>query len=152
MSKAIYLDTGVLGMVTHPRANVEARACVQWLRDMLAAGAKVYVPEICDYELRREYVLNNSQNALTRLNALNAAIGYVPLNTRAMQTAADLWSQARKRGQSTAAPKELDADVILAAQAKVNTSSTDSLAIATTNVGHLARFVTALAWRDISAT
>ena len=107
---------------------------------MLADGAKVYVPEICDYELRREYVRRKALNALTRLDALNAAINSVPLSTIAMRKAAEFWSDARNRGQATADPKELDADVILAAQAHVNTNPTDTLVIATTNVGHLAQF------------
>lgn len=46
----------------------------------------------------------------------------------------------------TADDKELDGDVILAAQAE----QADAL-VATENVGHLSRFVDAQAWRDISA-
>lgn len=107
MSKVIYLDTGVLGFVTHPNANQEARDCLTWLRDLLAAGIKVWVPEICDYELRREYILNNSQNALNRLDQLKAAVGYVPINTPAMKRAAQLWADARKRGKPTADPQAL---------------------------------------------
>jgi hypothetical protein len=41
-------------------------------------------------------------------------------------------------------PKEIDADVILAAQAEAIAAT-----VATENVGHLARFVPARHWRDI---
>jgi predicted nucleic acid-binding protein len=66
------------------------------------------------------------------------------LDREAMLKAADLWAQARKNGLPTADPKALDGDAILAAQAlEVNGI------VATDNVGHLARFVTARTWRDI---
>jgi len=44
----------------------------------------------------------------------------------------------------TADPKELDADVILAAQALESGGI-----VATENVGHLGRYVTAKSWREI---
>lgn len=58
--------------------------------------------------------------------------------------AAELWAQARKAGQPTADPKELDCDVILAAQAlEVNA------VVVSENIGHLSRFVEAKHWKDL---
>ena len=54
---------------------------------------------------------------------------------------AQLWADARNRGLPTADPKELDGDVILAAQAE-----RAKAIVATDNVGHLARFVSAQNW------
>jgi len=62
-----------------------------------------------------------------------------------MRRAAELWAQARNRGTPTAPPEALDADVILAAQAE-----RAGAIVATENVGHLARYVTARHWRDIT--
>ncbi|MFI5352420.1 MAG: type II toxin-antitoxin system VapC family toxin [Candidatus Binatales bacterium] len=62
-----------------------------------------------------------------------------------MLRAAELWAQARNRGTPTADPKELDGDVILAAQAEQV-----GAIVVTDNVGHLARFVKARNWREIS--
>jgi hypothetical protein len=64
-----------------------------------------------------------------------------------MRRAAELWALARQQGQPTAADTDLDADVILAAQALTLTAST--VIVATTNVGHLARFVSAELWQNI---
>jgi len=55
-----------------------------------------------------------------------------------MLKAAEFWADARKRGRPTADPKELDGDVIVAAQA-----IEAGAIVATENVGHLARYVTA---------
>ena len=52
-SAHVVLDTGVLGLVTHPSKKSEARDCKEWLKTLLQEGVSVYVPEI-DYELRRE--------------------------------------------------------------------------------------------------
>ncbi|MEG4573384.1 hypothetical protein QUA56_11920 [Microcoleus sp. N3A4] len=49
----------------------------------------------------------------------------------------------------TADPKELDRDVILAAQCLLVAEGGEEVVIATTNVGHLSRFVDAREWRDI---
>jgi hypothetical protein len=64
-----------------------------------------------------------------------------------MLRAAALWAQARRRGRPTADPKELDCDVILAAQALEVGAM-----VVTDNIGHLALFVEAKSWRDIVAT
>ncbi len=57
---------------------------------------------------------------------------------------AELWADARKRGRPTADLKELDGDVILAAQAQQAKAI-----VATENVGHLSLFVEAKDWTEI---
>jgi hypothetical protein len=70
-----------------------------------------------------------------------------------MLLAAELWAQARRQGQPTAPDLALDADVILAAQARLLAQQQpEPVVIATTNVGHLARFAPARLWRDIIST
>jgi predicted nucleic acid-binding protein len=61
-----------------------------------------------------------------------------------MQRAAQLWAEARNHGVPTADPKELNVDVILAAQAE-----RVKAIIVTDNVGHLSRFIEARRWQDI---
>jgi hypothetical protein len=67
MAKVVLLDTGPLGMVTHPRPNPEI---VEWLRDLLADGASIFVPEIADYELRRELIRAKRAKGISRLDSL----------------------------------------------------------------------------------
>ena len=107
------------------------------------------VPEIADYEVRRELLRANKARGLARLDALAARLEYLPLPTAAMRQAAVFWAQVRQQGRPTADDKALDGDVILAAHA-ITLGATD-VVIATTNVGHLSRFAPAALWPDITA-
>jgi predicted nucleic acid-binding protein len=131
-----------LGALAHPRRNTDIAA---WLDRVLAAGGVVYLPEIIDYEVRRGLLAANMTRSVRRLDQLKAVLTYLPLTTTTMLEAAHLWAQARQRGQSAADPKELDGDVILAAQARQV-----GAIVATENVGHLALFVEAKSWRAIA--
>ncbi len=56
MSRFVLLDSGPLGLVTGPRRSAAANACRIWLEDLQAVGVEVRVPDIADYEVRRELV------------------------------------------------------------------------------------------------
>jgi predicted nucleic acid-binding protein len=149
MSRLIVLDSGPLGLLSNPRRTPEVVACDLWLRGVLDSGARVAVPEIVDYETRRELLRARKINGLRRLDWLVTTLVYLPLTTAAMRRAAELWAQMRQQGQPTADPHALDADVILAAQAQLAAGPDDLLTIATTNVGHLGRLVPAQRWDEI---
>jgi predicted nucleic acid-binding protein len=140
----VLLDAGPLGMLSNPNASIANRECYQWMELLLRRGSEVCVPEIADYEVRRELLRANKVQGIGRLDVLKKSLSYLPITTEVMLRAADLWAQARRSGLPTADPKALDGDVILAAQAL----GVDGI-VATDNVGHLARFVTARTWRDI---
>lgn len=106
----------------------------------------IILPEIVDYEVRRELIRTEDTRAIQRLDQLRTYLIYLPLNSRAMRRAAGLWAQARKTGQQTADDKALDADVILAAQALEYTGLGDDLIVITDNNRHLGRFVRTSSW------
>ena len=147
MSLVVALDAGPLGLVTNPKRSPESLACAQWLQALVAAGARVVLPEIADYKVRRELLRGRRQQGLRRLEAIVELVEYLPLTTAEMRQAAAFWADARQRGQPAADDRALDGDVILAAQV-ANIGSTDGV-VATTNVGHLSRYVPAALWRDI---
>jgi predicted nucleic acid-binding protein len=128
MSRLILLDAGPLGMVTHPRKNPEIKA---WLKALFQSDASSIIPEISDYEVRRELIRSGKVQGINRLDMLQAITGYAPITTEVMREAARLWAVARNQGKPTADNRSLDADMILAATAL--TLSNDLL-IATTNV------------------
>jgi predicted nucleic acid-binding protein len=107
----------------------------------------VVVPEIIDYELRRELLRARKSASVRRLDALERATEYLPVTTAAMRHAAQAWAEARQRGQPTASDDTIDVDMVLVGQAQ---TLTDALVVATTNVGHLSRFVSADLWQNIT--
>lgn len=152
MSRVILLDAGPLDLLTNPKKTPETRAITQWALDIMAAGHRLMVPAIADYEVRRELERAGQRRGLAQLDAFNIARPdrYLSLSASALRLAAQLWAQARNAGMPTADPKELDCDVLIAAQALTIRTSTSDLVIATTNVGHLARFVAADLWTNMT--
>lgn len=142
MTDRFLLDAGVLGQASHPRRNL---AFAQWFDQLLQTDAVIMVSEIADYEVRRELLRARREVGIGRLDKLKEVLPYIPITTDIMLRAAELWAQARQRGRPTADPKELDCDVILAAQA-----SEVAATVVTDNIGHLSLFVEAKRWQDIS--
>jgi predicted nucleic acid-binding protein len=142
--KRVMLDSGPLGKLSNkwPRPDV-----IQWQDNLIVSGWAIILPEITDFEIRRNLILENKIESIAALDRLKALFIYQPITTATMLKAAELWADARKRGRPTADPKELDADVILAAQAIES-----GAIIATENVGHLSRYVTAKHWSAIIAS
>ncbi len=149
MSMVILLDTGPLGLITNPRASQETRECNQWLESLALQEIQVKIPEIADFEVRRELLRADKFKGIERLNDLQRYLDYVPLTTQTMLKAAQFWAQVRKQGMPTADDKALDGDVILAAQAILIQDEGHEVIIATTNVGHLSRLAQAKTWRNI---
>jgi predicted nucleic acid-binding protein len=114
-------------------------------------GAEVVVPEIIDYELRRELIRADKKESVARLDAFisDRLVRFLPIDSAAMRLAADLWAQVRRQGKPTAPDNALDIDVILAAQALNYGGVALHFVVATGNVGHLSRFVPADLWQNI---
>lgn len=147
MTAAVVLDTSPLGDLCHPQNPARAAAVRQWVADLLAARRRVIIPEIADYEVRRERLRNNSRRAIMRLDNYEALLEYLPLSTAIMHHAAELWAVARRSGRPTASDPALDGDVIIAAQAL---SLSGPVIVATANVRHLVQFVPCDLWQNIT--
>ena len=149
MSKLILLDSGPLGLVSNPGQKPVVQSCQAWMRGQQAQGHLIVVPEIADYEVRRELLRANRINGLRRLDLFKQTLSYLPLTTDAMLRAAQFWAQARKMGRPTADNFALDGDVILAAQAAALLDAGGDIIVATTNPKHLSLFVPAADWQSI---
>jgi predicted nucleic acid-binding protein len=153
------LDSGPLGLVTHPRANPENAEGKAWLSAFLAQGHAVLVPEITYYEVRRELRRSELKNGvpsrgLANLEAFVADAGLIPITSEAMRLATEFWAQARHLHIEGAPETALDADMILCAQAETLplewNPNGDTVVVATTNVKHLSHFADARHWQTIS--
>ena len=145
MTDIVLLDAGPLGLISHPRPKSDI---IVWLANLISANIDVLIPEIADYEVRRELLRAGRSKGIARLDLLKIRLGFVPITSETMLRAAHFWADARRRGLPTSSSESLDADVILAAQAA--THSAKNIVVASSNPRHISRFVSAKYWQDIT--
>jgi predicted nucleic acid-binding protein len=152
VTQLLCLDSGPLGLLTHPQRSYEVIAIAEWLSDRLRRGSRVVVPAIVYYEVKRELLRAQKAFSVARLDALAAAIPgrYLPPSDVALRLAAELWAKCRREGQPTADAKALDIDVIIAAQILSSEADISEVVNATSNPKHLSKFITARHWKEIS--
>ncbi len=151
MSRFLVLDSAPLGLLTHPQRNAEVVGITDWLSQCLLSGHRVMVPAIIHYELRRELLRANKTLGVARLDAFSGQTPgrYLPLSDEALRLAAELWATARQQGRPTADVKDLDVDVILAAQALSFGPASSDVTVVTANQRHISQFITARNWNEI---
>jgi predicted nucleic acid-binding protein len=151
MSRLVVLDTGPLGLLTNPKRTPETVAAAEWAIRLSAAGHRLLVPAIADYEVRRELVRARQTRGLAHLDAFIAARPgrFLSVTDSSLRLAADLWPRARNAGTPTADAKELDCDVLIAAQAIEAAGPSSDFVIATANLGHLGQFAPAELWSKL---
>ena len=150
MTKFVFLDTGTLWLLTKPKGKPLADSCRLWLKRLVLAEVRVFVPEIADYEVRRKLLHLKATAALIRLDGLRTTLEFAPITSDVMIRAAELWAELRRTGLPTAAPGSLDGDCILAAQAQMAVGPGDVVTVASDNVKHLGRMVNAQPWEDVN--
>jgi hypothetical protein len=123
----VFLDSGIIGLLSSPNDRELAVNCQSWLYRLLARSVYVVSSDICDYEVRRGLELALHKNphisGLSRLDALAQIVDFLPTERVVLQRAAKIWAEARITGQG--------------------------VTIATTNVKHLSRFTIARSWEEI---
>jgi predicted nucleic acid-binding protein len=151
VARLVLLDSGPLGMASDNPVKPHAGRVLAWIAALDAAGTDVVLPEIADYEVRRELSRAGKTAGLARLDGLGQTLRYLPLTTEMIRHAADLWGIVRNLGVATAHRAALDGDAILAGQAAIAGFPGDEVIIATTNVRHLGRFpgIDARPWQSI---
>lgn len=107
------------------------------------------LPEVIDYEVRRELIRARKRSGLERLNTLKNFALFAQIDSDVILKAAQFWAEARWRGQPTADNAALNIDVILAAQAWMYQAEGEFAIVATLNKKHLSQFVPAENWKDI---
>src|SRR5688572_2437138 len=142
----VVLDAGPLGDLCNPRRHAPLGA---WMDTGLARGIEFVVSEATDFEVRRELVRAKLDLSLARLDRIVKTTRTAPVTRDIWLAGASLWAEARNRGRPTAGPQTLDIDVLLAATA-LSLQGEGDVVIATTNVRHLAQFVDARLWSEIS--
>ena len=96
MAKLVFLDSEPLGLASKQSGKPDADACRSWLSAIELAGALVLIPEIVDYEVRRELMRVGATAGLRRLDALLGRFTLLPLAQPAIVRAAELWRKSAK--------------------------------------------------------
>jgi predicted nucleic acid-binding protein len=97
---AVALDSSPLGLVTQKTGKSPVGdACRAWMENLLVQGVRVYVPEVADYEVRRELVRAGKINSVRELDRLKSALNFLPISSAAMLLAADLWATSRPEAE-----------------------------------------------------
>lgn len=152
----VFLDSGILGLISSPRNTGEAKGCKEWLYRLLSRSSYLVSSDICDYEVRRSLLLASltypTVQGIENLDAFQQVIDFLPLTKSVIREAAQLWAEARRQGVSTADSKNIDADIIIASQWRLLKKEYPGqyIVVATTNVKHLQRFTEAQEWKNIN--
>jgi hypothetical protein len=151
----VFIDSGVLGILANPSKVGEISDCEQWLYRLLSQGVYICSSDLCDYEVRRNLILENYRKphlkSIKNLDELKELITFLPISPLLLTQSASLWASARVQGMPTADDKTLDVDIIICAQWQMLKEEFPGryIVIATTNVKHLSRFASAQIWREI---
>ena len=79
MVNLVVFDAGPLGMAVSPRPRSEF---VTWYEQLTVTGVAFVVPEIADYEVRRELVRAGLPEGTRRLDTFIASVAYEPITPR----------------------------------------------------------------------
>jgi predicted nucleic acid-binding protein len=144
MKRVALIDSGPLNEIVKPQPSVDVS---RWLKFIDEKRIAIRVPEIIDYELRREIVLqcligtNDSYKSLHKLNKYRQTKRFISINPSVTLTdACEIWAKLREKGQGTSDNKNIDVDVILAAQAISMKNDFDEVIIVTGNLSDIQRF------------
>lgn len=152
----VFIDTGVLGLLSSPNDKLEAQQCQEWFFGLFARGVTMISSDLCDYEVRRGLILDQMRTSknegLANLDEVKDYIYFLPITKLTLLRASQLWATSRRQGMPTADEKNIDADVIISAQCQLFQEENlgQNLVVATTNVKHLSRFISAQEWHNIS--
>ena len=150
MGKVILIDSGLLGLLTHSKRPAQSVAALAWFTLLTNLGVQFVIVEVIDYEIRRELLRLGKAKSLRELDKLKSEELFLPIHSVIWEDAAGLWSEARQHGFATASDDALDIDVLLAVSARYLESFGHEVVVATGNVRHLAYFVDARLWSDIT--
>src|SRR5262245_51317129 len=138
MARVILLDSAPLGRISHPDPELEM---TRWVDRMVDEGTLIAMPEIADYEVRRELLRAGKTRSVRQLDLVRESLQFLEIKPGVMPLAAQLWAAARRRGRPGAPPYDLDADVIIAAQALILQNQGHDVVVATDNPRHFELFV-----------
>ena len=103
--RLVVLDTGPLGLILTRGAGPAMTNAANGSTTWRPPAWRVFVPEIADYEVRRELLRVGATAGLRRLDQVKATLDYAALTTAVILRAAELWAAARRAGRPRPRPR-----------------------------------------------
>jgi predicted nucleic acid-binding protein len=156
----VILDSGVLDLLVTPideelsedeKRYTEIYQCTEWFYRLLSKGAYITVSDICDYEVRREFVRIKSKS-VQELDKLRKLIDFQEVTFDVLERAAEIWAEARSTNQPNKVKENIDVDCILTAQwclLKEKHPGRQAI-VATKNIKDFQRMTECSIWQDIN--
>lgn len=120
----IILDTTTLtALITRATDSEEARKCQDWFYSLIPRGAMFMIPEICDYEVRRGFILlekktgRNQDARKENLDKIRTYSDGLSFTLEVSLVAAELWAESTNIGKTQ--PKGISADIVVMAHTKI---------------------------------
>lgn len=156
----VILDSNILALLVTPiddnlsedeKLSAEIYRCTQWFERLLSKGAYVTASDICDYEVRREFIRINSYS-VQELNKLRDLIEFQKVTFTVLAKAAKLWAEARDMSQPNKVKENIDIDCIISAQWCILQEEYPGrkVIIATKNIKDFQRVTDCALWQDIT--
>ena len=156
----VILDSNILTLLVTPldeklseeeKRAKEIHQCTQWFERLLSKGASIIISDICDYEVRREFILIKSKS-VQELDKLRDLIKFEKVTFALLEKAAELWAEARYLSQSNKIKENIDVDCILAAQGCLLKEQHPGreVIIATKNIKDFERVTDCEVWQKIT--
>jgi hypothetical protein len=159
----IFLDSNILGLIDSGSNYEETLNCTEWFYRSYARGCSFTTSYFCLYEVRRgllvEQMSGKRAQGLLGLAKLEVD-GFLDFTEKehnidikiTLEKAATLWAEASANGRSSRSEKDIDVDIIIAAQYQilVDQNPGQQVIVATKNLKHLSRFCNAANWQDIN--
>jgi toxin FitB len=137
MTGLIILDSAPLGFFCNPKNRDNYKKLSNFVKSL---NFSIGVPEIIDYELRRNLELENLQKSISLLSQFQQRRQLISLESEDLIRAAELWAWCRKQGSTTTENKGIDIDVILVSQALSRKDFFNKVVILTIDTGDLSVF------------
>lgn len=156
----VILDSGVLDLLVTPIDEklsedetklTEIYQCTEWFFRLLSKGAYITVSDICDYEVRREFIRIKSKS-VQELDHLRSLIEFQQVDYSVLKKAAEIWAEARLASQPNKVKENIDIDCIIAAQWYLLKEKYPGrkVIIATKNIKDFQRMTECSIWQDIT--
>ena len=156
----VILDSNILTLLVTPldeklsedeTLRKEIHRCTEWFYRLLSKGARIIVSDICDYEVRREFIRIKSKS-VQELDRLRDLIEFQTVTFAVLEKAAELWAKARDLSQSNKIKENIDVDCILAAQWCLLKEQNPGrkVIIATKNIKDFQRVTDCDVWQNIT--